>query len=90
LEVKLSSVHFWLGEESDDLIKNLNTSWAKKKMAEIDEWLPRVFEEQNPIGECDHYNNPNKKKDWKELSCINNLDFVKTIGNHHFYRTKPK
>lgn len=59
-------------------------------MAEIDEWLPKVFEERNPIGECDHYNNPDKEEDWKELGRINNVDFVKTIGNHHFSRTKSK
>lgn len=62
-------------------------------MAQIDEWLGEVYLHQggqpknNPVGKCDHYNNPDKedRPDW-----VDRVDFVVKIGNHHFYRTKPE
>jgi hypothetical protein len=71
----------------------LDSDWGKQKMRKIQKWLATVYLHQggrpvnNPIGECDHYNNPDKER---RPHWMDNVDFVIQIGNHHFYRTKPQ
>ncbi len=57
-------------------------------MRKIQKWLALVYLHQggrpvnNPIGKCDHYNNPDKeaRPDW-----MDNVDYVKTIGKSFFF-----
>jgi spore germination cell wall hydrolase CwlJ-like protein len=76
-----------LGEKRRQLENSLQTDWARREMTRIQKWLKDVYSGSNPIGACDHYNNPNKEA---RPGWMDRVDFVITIGNHHFYRTKPE
>lgn len=69
---------------------DIDVSSERGKYDEIRKWSDKLYDEpynarNDPTGGCDHYNNPSKEKaDW-----TNNVDFVKRIGGHHFYRSRP-
>jgi hypothetical protein len=69
--------------------ENMATDWGKRSLREIGNWLPHVYSQpkRNPIGECDHFNNPDKEE---RPPWMDNVDFVIQIGKHFFYRTKPE
>jgi hypothetical protein len=65
------------------------TDWGRRIVREIKIWLANVYSQrgQNPIGECDRYNNPDKEA---RPSRKSNVNLVKIIGEYYFYRTKPE
>jgi N-acetylmuramoyl-L-alanine amidase len=56
----------------------------------ISEWAPGLLaapRHKDPTGGADHYNNPTKEE---HRSWIDNCDFLRKIGAHHFYKTKKE
>jgi len=56
----------------------------------ISGWAPGLLaalKHEDPTGGADHYNNPTKEE---HRSWIDNCDFLRKIGAHHFYKTKKE
>lgn len=56
----------------------------KESLKRIERWLKNVYCGSSPIGEADHYYNPERNEE--PPGWINNCTFIKKIGNLKFFK----